>query len=298
MILRIYLFLFLLSVSFGINAQVVKSVMLDSMTIVAVSKGFNVTDFIEMVKSDTSFLRGFRNLRNNPHQVNGTMTVYGKKNKVIATRTRKATQSVSQNKRWVTIQNEKVTGDFYKRKGDPETYTAEIFDEVFFYKDTIPVDREIVSKPHDPKNENSSHINQLKKLVFNPGAEIDGVPVIGKRMAIFEDHMVPYYDYRISTSLWQDSVSCYVFSCISKPDAGDRTVVKSLNTWFDRRTFAIVYRDYQLTYSGLLFDFDVNMKIVMDDAPMLYPKNISYKGFWDVPLKKKEKVDFDLSFGL
>jgi hypothetical protein len=38
------------------------------------------------------------------------------------------------------------------------------------------------------------------------------------------------------------------------------------------------------------------MKIVMDDAPMLHPKNISYKGFWDVPLKKKEKVDFDLNF--
>ena len=296
MLPRICLFIFLLPFSSGINAQVVKSVMLDSMTVVAVSKGFNVTDFIEMVKSDTSFLRGFRNLRNNSHQVNGTMTVYGKKNKVVATRTRKAMQTVTDRRRYVTSQDEKVTGDFYKRKGDPETYTAEIFDEVFFYKDTIPVDREIISQQTDPQNENSSHINQLKKLVFNPGAEIDGVPVIGKRMAIFEDHMVPFYDYRISTALWQDTVSCYVFSCISKPDAGDRTVVKSLNTWFDRRTFAIVYRDYQLVYSGLLFDFDVNMKIVMDDSPMLHPKNISYKGFWDVPLKKKEKVDFDLNF--
>ncbi|MBK8416648.1 MAG: hypothetical protein IPL22_20330 [Bacteroidetes bacterium] len=288
---------YLLPFSSGINAQVVKSVMLDSMTVVEVSKGFNVTDFIEMVKSDTSYHEGFRNLRNNsPHGVNGTMTVYWQKEQSSCPRTRKAMQTVTDRRRYVTIQDEKVTGDFYKRKGDPETYTAEIFDEVFFYKDTIPVDREIVSQQTDPKNENSSHINQLKKLVFNPGAEIDGVPVIGKRMAIFEDHMVPFLRLPYFNSLWQDTVSCYVFSCISKPDAGDRTVVKSLNTWFDRRTFAIVYRDYQLVYSGLLFDFDVNMKIVMDDSPMLHPKNISYKGFWDVPLKKKEKVDFDLNF--
>ncbi|MBL0072625.1 MAG: hypothetical protein IPP34_12840 [Bacteroidetes bacterium] len=62
----------------------------------------------------------------------------------------------------------------------------------FFIKDTIPVDREMYLQQTDPKNENKNgnHINQLK-LVFNPGAESDGVPVIGKRMAIFEDAMVP-----------------------------------------------------------------------------------------------------------
>lgn len=79
---------------------------------------------------------------------------------------------------------------------------------------------------------NSSNIRKLKKLVFNPGAEIDGVPlIVGKRLAIFDDEMVPDYDYKIAAaSMYNDSISCYVFSCIEKSGAGDYPILKSLST--------------------------------------------------------------------
>ena len=42
---------------------IVKSVMLDSVMVSAVSAGFSVEDFVGYVKSDTSFYQGFKNLR-------------------------------------------------------------------------------------------------------------------------------------------------------------------------------------------------------------------------------------------
>jgi hypothetical protein len=283
----------------AVYSQVAEKVVLDSVVIVATRSGFNVADFIEMVKSDTSFLRGFRNLRYSAHEVKGNMTIYGRKKKITAARFRRAIQHVDEKSRWITIEEEKITGKFYNRREEPGSYTAEIFDNVFFYSDTLirQTGGAIIKPPADAKN--TSNIDKLKQVVFNPGAEVHGVPIIGKRMAIFDEDMVEYYDYAINVDEFRDSISCYVFSCKAKNDAGDKAVVKYLNTWFDRKTFNIVYRDYHLQYYGLLFDFDVTMKIKMDyDKSMLYPSEISYSGFWDVPLRKAETVDFQLNFSL
>ena len=273
--------------------------MLDEVMIQAVKKGFDVNDFVNMVKSDTSFWEGFRNLRNAQHLVEGNILIYGKKNNVRASRYRKAIQVVKQSRRWMAIVEEKVAGDFYNRKETPEYYTAELFDELFFYKDTLGLVPASESVASGTGTSNSSNISKLKKLVFNPGSEIEGVPVVGKRMAVFDDDMVKYYDYSISFKTYHDTVSCYVFSCIEKEGAGDYPVLKSLNTWFDSSTLNIVYRDYRYQYSGLLFDFDVTMKVTMNyDFGLLYPSKIEYTGFWDIPLRKEEKVDFNLDFKL
>jgi len=278
-------------------SQVTKTVILDEVMVQAVKKGFDVEDFIGMVKADTSFLRAFRYLRNTPHKVEGNMIIYGKKSKVDATRYRMAFQVTQNDLRWIEMQEEKITGKFYDKKDNPETYTAEMFDDIFFYKDTLPVLSLSQSISATSGTNKSSNVNKLKKLVFNPGAEIDGVPVVGKRLAIFDDDMSQYYDYAINVRTYGDSISCYVFSCIAKPEAGDYPVLKTLNTWFDRKTFNIVYRDYQYQYSGIMFDFDVTMKVTMDyKSEVLYPSKIEYTGFWDIPFKKKEKVDFELVF--
>ncbi len=282
-----------------LQAQVVKSVVLDTVMIQAVKRGFDVADFIEMVKTDTSFLMGFRNIRNTMHEVDGTMIIYDRKNRVEATRYKKAHQVTLNKRKWIEVKEEKVHGDFYKRNKLPETYTAELFDEIFFYKDTLAVLPQSQSANEVIGNQNKGNISKLKTLIFNPGAEIEGVPVVGKRMAIFDEDMIQYYDYAISAKMYKDSVSCYVFSCTAKPGAGDYPVLKTLNTWFDRKTFNIVYRDYRYQYSGLLFDFDVDMKVTMKyQKGLLFPSKVEYNGFWDIPLYPKEKVDFDLNFKL
>lgn len=265
----------------------------------AVKKGFDVSDFIDMVRSDTSFLEGFRSLHNNRHTALGEMTIYGKKKKVQAVRYQDAIQEIKNKKRWMEMNSERVEGKFFKRNDEPGTYTAELFDELFFFDDTLSLLDASMTLSKKEGTESIGNINKLKTLVFNPGAEIDGVPIVGKRLAIFDDDMVRYYDYSITSRTYQDTVSCYVFSCIAKPGSGDYPVLKSLNTWFDRKTFNIVYRDYHYQYSGLLFEFDVTMKVTMSyDRNILYPSKINYSGFWDIPMKKQETVDFELNFQL
>ncbi len=294
---RIILIALLCSGTAPVNSQVVKSVVLDSVVVAAVKSGFNVNDFIEMVKQDTSFLRSFRYLRNQPHLVTGNMELLNKKNHVYASRYREAYQVCNGNRRWIQLADERVKGKFYNRKQEPKLYTAELFDEIFFYEDTLPVLPPSVSISGTTGNNNNSSTDKLKRLVFNPGAPIDGVPVVGKRMAIFDDDVTGYYNYRIDTRLYNDSIPCYVFTCTAKPGTGDYTVVKYLTTFFDRKTFNIVFREYKLQYSGLLFEFDVHMSIATATVEgNVYPSRISYRGFWDLPLRKEERANFDLSF--
>jgi hypothetical protein len=47
----------------------------------------------------------------------------------------------------------------------------------------------------------------------------------------------------------------------------------------------------------MIFDFDVSIKVIMDYVnEKLIPKQISYSGFWDLPLRKQENVDFTIDF--
>jgi len=131
-----YLLIFsaIVILSIPARAQVVKSVVLDSVVVQAVKKGFSVEDFIEMVQADTSFLRAFRYTRSTAHHVEGTMTVYGRKKRVVAKRYNRATQQVTSSRRWMVHEEEKVEGKFYNRKNEPGSYTAELFDDIFFIK--------------------------------------------------------------------------------------------------------------------------------------------------------------------
>ena len=69
------------------NSQnnVVKSIMLDSVMISAVKKGFNIQDFIHYVKHDTSFYQGFKNLRFYEHDFNSRLEVLDEDSTEIGT---------------------------------------------------------------------------------------------------------------------------------------------------------------------------------------------------------------------
>ena len=292
----LYWLLILLFIPRDTYSQVVKSVVLDSVVVQAVKSGFDVSDFIEMVRADTSFIKGFRQLRRLPHTVDGHFDVYNKRGKILSSRTRNGRQKVEGGKRWMIVDEDRMTGKFYDRKGNPVLYTAELFDDLFFNTDTLAIN-ERSSVSSDPGN--SGHIGKLKLLVFSPGSDISGVPFIGDRMAIFKDDMSAYYQYHLSVDSFSDSIPCYVFSVKVVPGYEADVIIQTMNTWFNRKTFDIVYRDYRLKYSTPVFDFDVNMNITMryKDA-ILYPGTIQYSGYWDLPLKKAERSRFELIFEL
>ena len=144
----------------------------------------------------------------------------------------------------------------------------------------------------------AKYVAQLKKLIFQPGEKVD-VPIIGRKTAIFDEKLAQYYDYTIGSKTFAETTECYVFEAAVKPEYLDRkegkTVVKSLETFFEKKTFQVVGRNYRVAYYGALFDFDVTMNVELTKVDGQYlPKYIAYDGFWKIPTQKREQAKFTI----
>lgn len=297
----LFLQIFLFQNSF--SQSVHKVIQLDSVTIQATKRGFDVKDFVEWVQNDTTFYKAFKNLHYYPFKMTGELTVYDKSKEEKWRLQRKATQHVLNKKRWIVIDEEKVSGKIYKKKKEHNFYTAELFDHIFFRLDTVTASN-IIHDKADAENldsKNGKYTEKLKTLMFNPGAEVSGVPLIGNKMAIFDEDMTKHYEYKILADTFNDSIPCYIFSCKARQVKEDKTdgkaVIKNLETWFDKRTLNVVARKSSLAYKSVLFDFDVKMEVKLEEINgALVPVFINYNGFWDIPFRKPEIVQFEILF--
>ncbi|MEO5572458.1 MAG: hypothetical protein ABIT08_12980 [Bacteroidia bacterium] len=300
-------FLYILSVVFynqSLVAQnVEKIIQLDSITVEATKRGFDVKDFIDWVQHDTTFYKAFKNLHYYPFKIRSEMTVYSKSKEEKGTMQRNAVQYVVNRKRWMVIEDEKVSGTIYKKKKEYNYYTVELLDHIFFRLDTVTASNSIHDKAdaENTDSKNGNYTEKLKTLMFNPGAEVGGVPLIGNKMAIFNEDMTKHYEYKILADTFNDSLPCYVFSCKAKQLDSIRTdgkaVIKNLETWFDKRTLNVVARKSTLAYRSIFFDFDVKMDVKLEEINgALVPVFINYNGFWDIPFRKPEIVEFKIWF--
>ena len=285
------------------NAQLDSIVSLDSALVLAAKAGFSVTDFIQLMKDDTSFYYAFKNLHYYPYEITGNLSVVDKSNNIHASLTRVAKQFVSDKKKWMVVTDEKVNGKMYKRNGSFKFYTAELFDHIFFPLDTVVIQSDISKYKNQLSGiaENTRNTDKLKVLIFNPGAEVKGVPLVGNKLAIFEEDMQQYYNYTLSTAKYNDSLICYVFTCKAKlnekENSNGNAVIKELVSYFDKKTFNVIARKYVMRYNSFAFDFDITMDIKLQSINQtVVPVSISYSGFWDIAFKKKEAVRFNLSF--
>ncbi len=279
--------------------DVVKVVRLDEFVVSAANEGFDVSDFIDRVRNDTTFYKAFLNMKYYPHRIDGDVIVYNKDaESEKGTMFRKAVQKLDRNElAAIDIVFETTNGKIRKRNGEWRYLTAEMYDDVFFpkghYKANTKInsfDQELVGGTKIEK-----HKAQLKRMMFNPGAAIGNVPFIGDKMAIFDDHMVPYYDYAIYNASY-DGQACLAFSCFTKQGMEEKTVIHDLTSYFDPETYAVLAREYRLAHSTLFFTFDIHIKVenaLLDG--LLLPKLITYDGFWTVPLRKPEIIQFSIN---
>lgn len=274
-------------------------VYIDSIFVTAKSD-FNAEDFVEMVKTDSSFYQAFRNLRFANYSSTNEIKLFDKQKNTVASYSSISKQQVAGNCRTMTYHDEQTTGNYYK-KNRVRYYTGKLYNRVFFTYgrqcEKSRYDHENLTDEGDDKT--GSRIQELKRFIFSPGQRVD-VPVIGKRTAIFEEHMVPYYDYEIENKTYLDQHDCYVFKVTAKPEYLDakngKTIVKSLETYFDKETFQVIARNYTLAYFGI-FDFDVTMQVEVDKIGDYYlPIWIRYEGFFKVPTQKRETAVFESRF--
>ena len=276
--------------------DVVKSVQLDEVVISAQTSGFSVEEFITNVKTDTTFYKAFLNLKYFPHKMMGEVTVFNKKEKEKGQMFRTGELLNDNGLVTVHILEERTNGKIKDKKGEFKYLTAEMYDEVFFPKGSERVSNKIHSTEQqiDKSSKFDRHKSELKKFMFNPGAEISSVPFIGNKLAIFEDDMVPYYDYFIWTSTYTDSIPCWVFTAKQKEDVKDgKTVIKDLTSWFDQETMNVMMREYTIRYNSIIMDFDITIKVTNTYVDgHLVPERIIYDGMWDIPFKKAEVISF------
>jgi hypothetical protein len=295
--------LFFYSYSYAQDTSVVykgMTVTLDEVTVQAKRIGFDVNSFIKRVEEDTTFYRAFKNLRLLGYISDNDIRIYNKKGQIQAFLKSQIQQHMQGRCHSMKVLQEEVGGDFYNAKGGYNYYTAELYASLFFTKGTVCADAsgEI---PETSGGSMAKHKNQLKKLIFNPGQPVKGVPIVGGKVAIFDPEVRRLYDFSIRSENYQDITPCYVFTAIARKnlnsiDRGD-VVINELTTYFNKENFEIVGRKYSLSYKTLLFDFNVRMYVQMTKQQgLLIPSLVTYDGTWDVPFKKRETSVFIAKF--
>lgn len=303
--MKITLILFILSLqynSFGQSPDVTRDisaiVFLDSFVVSAKRQGFNVADFIDIVQQDESLFRAFHNLRFQPHIADNQVEVLNRKQEVKASNYHRIEQFMDGNCRTMKYLKEEINGKFYKKKKTRKHryYTARMHEQVFLTKGKVCGNPDRPNMSQDNLSGIEKHINELKKLIFQPGKEVD-VPFIGGKTAIFEEKMIKYYDFSIFSKTYSNDQDCYVFRAVVKPETPtNKTIIKYLETYFDKEDFQVVARNYHLKYDSL-FDFDVRMKVALTQFDEKYlPKKVSYQGNWKIPTQKRERVHFLIDF--
>jgi hypothetical protein len=280
---------------------VVKSVVLDSIMVSAVKGGFSVEEFVHYVKTDTSFYQGFKNLRYYSHDYKSNLAIFDKKD-TIGFLYREGSYNNINNRLHVRIDSSYDNGKVYNRRGEYRSYTPEFFDHIFFPKDTLKVSKLASSEQdsYEQGDKNSRNEQDAKVILFNPGSiEVEREGSKKEKLAVFDESMQKYYDYLITKTTYKDSIDCYVFTCRMKTDLSekdqDEVLIKELVSYFDKKTFNVVYRKYSMSYEYWLIDLDVAVEVEMGYVQdQIVPKYISYKGFWDVPFNKPEIADFQL----
>jgi hypothetical protein len=263
---------------------------------VVVRSNLNVPAFIKHIQDDTTFYKAFRNLRVLGYTSLNDIRMMDKKGKQKASLSSRTKQHANNGCRYTETVEESVTGNMYDKKHNLNYYTAEMYAGLFFAKDTICGETNIVkdmafSLQH--KKGLDKHKEQLKMLFFNPGKKIPGIPFIGDKMALFDEDIAKRYDFVIDMDAFKGEM-CYVFTVTPREDLKkDKVVVDEMITWFNISTWEIVARKYSLSYNAGVYDFDVHMEVEMTKfGEYLVPSLMRYNGNWGVLFKGRERGVF------
>ncbi len=279
-------------------------IQLGDLVIRAQGSGFHVEGFVQQVMDDTTFQHAFLNTRFHAHRVKSVFRVRNKDEKETASLFRRGRLVREGTLARLELDSASEQGRLRGKDGELRYLTAEMYDDVFFPKGSWPASNRIAQRQQeiDRSSRFDKYKSELKKFMFNPGQEIASVPMIGDKLALFDQRMMPFYDYRIDQG-FRGGRACWVFSAVAKdtvdgdPADEDDTVIKRMFTWFDQGDMQVLAREYRIAHASLILDFDIS--ITVDNTMVngdLVPVKVVYDGVWDIPFRKREIVRFFLEY--
>jgi len=273
------------------NPDTIRTIVIDSPVNIR-SHRLRAQDFIDAVLADTSFYKAFQNMKRYSFNAENRIFTYDKKNKVNGKIYRKIKHSLVGNAPKTEYVARQDSGTVLKKNGKYQLYTVEMFDYIF----TNAYNSGFTKTEGLPGSggKNGSYKSKLKALIFTPGRKISGIPFISGKTEIFGADMRQFYNYEFARGKYVDSIPVYRFKVIRKPSTSDGDVmIREMTTIFDARSFQILGRYVDMKYSNMLFDFDVQMNIELNNFDgELLPTKITYQGNWDVPFHKEERASF------
>lgn len=262
---------------------------------VVIDNKINVPSFIERIQQDSSFYKAFRNLHILGYTSLNDIRMTDKNGNLKASLYSKTKQIRHGNCRSMLLLHEIASGDMYNESHEFNYYTANMYASLFFTKDTICGEDNIVKGriiSTEGKRGMEKHKEQLKMLFFNPGRRINGLPFMSNKTAIFDDDMAGKYDMNLDMDFYQGTY-CYIFKQKVKKGSEDDVIIDEMTTWFNDSTFEVVARNYSLSYGAAVYDFKVNMQVQMRSFNNLtVPSLIRYTGNWKAIFKKRERGIF------
>lgn len=269
-------------------------IQMDEFVFKASKNGFDINAFINRVKSDTTFYKAFKTLRLVPYISTNDIRIFDEHHHIKASLYSRTQQFRNNKCRSMKVLEEKTTGDFYNRKHEYNYYTAELYAYLFFTPKPVCGENNIVAGTENERGSGQMEKNkwQLKQLIFNPGSKIAGVPFAGNKAAIFEPDIAKMYDFKL-ISIDYDGEDCYLFTATPKPEYQKDVIYNELSTWFRKSDYAIIARDYSLSYKTWVYDFDVSMKVRLKNINgVLLPSKLTYSGNWHILTKNRERAQF------
>ncbi|MBS1736721.1 MAG: hypothetical protein JSS98_09000 [Bacteroidetes bacterium] len=266
-----------------------------TLTEIVVNNKLDVFSFIQRIKNDTSFYKAFRNLHILGYTALNDIRMLDKNGNAQASLFSKTKQVRKNNCRKMEVLQENHSGDIFDSHGNYNYYTLQMYAGLFFTKDSVCGENNIV-KGKDFSTAGLSGMEkrkeQLKKLFFNPGEKISGLPFISNKSEIFDKSMADKYDMSVDFKDYNNQ-PCYIFSVKVKPGSENGVVINEMTTWFAEKTFDIVARNYSLSYDAGVYDFKVEMEARLTKVgDLLVPNLLRYNGNWKVMFKKRERGVF------
>jgi len=291
--------------TFTVSAQtdpyegLMEAIWLDSMTITAKKMGFDVNNFIDMVREDTSFYQAFKNLRIISHEASHNQEFFNEKGKTIDFYSAKTQLIPAGNCKEIKYISKDKSKTYIKKNGERTYLTAKLYERVFLPSGKICANTTTESTNSKKEGIIDYYYGELKRFIFQPGDKAN-IPLIGNKTALFSEKMRKYYKYGIESKNYSDGTPCYVFTIKVKDEYSEkksgRTVVKFMETYFSRKDFQVMGREYEVEYPGPFFSFNIQVNVNLDylGNKQYLPQIVSYSGEWDIPGRKKEIGKFKM----
>jgi hypothetical protein len=266
---------------------------------VFVHNNLDYLSILNRIKNDTTFYKAFRNLHIIEYSAYNNIRILNKNGDLKASWNSKTIQQRDSGCRTMKIIDQQTTGDFFDRKGNYNYTTGQMYASIFLTKGKVCGENNIVTG-HTFSTEGKSgiekHKEQLEMLFFNPGKKVPGIPFVGNKLDLYDDHAHKLYDYQLQFIEYKGNFA-YVFSIKPKEDLGlfqkGDIVVDEMTTWFDYKTLEVLARNYVLSYKAGVYNFNVNMQVEMAKVgDLLVPQMLRYKGNFGVVFKNKEWGEF------